>query len=345
MFESIISSHFAKLGTALSKSFTRYVSGTISACSSSTYEIARHVCKANNMSFNTNEKGLNYLLNNDNFQVDDNYWRMHMKMIFELMSEQDLLRNGEKVYIQVDFTSNQEDFLILCASIIVNNRSVPLYFTMRNYPKKKNQYDHKKMELAFLKGLKHLLSKKYQYVIVADRGFGNKRFIEACEQTGFEYLIRMEPNMNIDYGDAIGIMEEICDSDQIYEIEVKKWRKKLTIHKHSNEAGSWYLASNIKDLKHSKSLEIYKDRFKIEKCFQDLKSSGFDIESSKIRKYSNYKRLLVLCMAAHGLLVLFGNFIVCKMPAFLKNSAEMASAISAYFQSEKRHTLYFQKNN
>ena len=87
----------------------------------------------------------------------------------------------------------------------------------------------------------------------------------------------------------------------------------------------------------------YKNRFKIEKCFQDLKSSGFDIENSKIRKYSNYKRLLAMCTVAHALLVLLGNFIVSKIPHFLKNSEEMVDATLAFFQSEGKHTSYFQK--
>jgi hypothetical protein len=69
-------------------------------------------------------------------------------MIFALLTEQDLINPEEKVYIQIDFTSNEDNFLILCASIIVNNRSVPLYFTMRNYPTRQGQYDHKKMEQA-----------------------------------------------------------------------------------------------------------------------------------------------------------------------------------------------------
>jgi hypothetical protein len=344
MFEPVISHHFSKLGVALSKSFTRHVSGVISACNFSTYEIARHVSKINGKGFSTNERGLNYLLSNDNFQIDDNYWRMHINMIFALMSEQNLLQDGGKIYIQIDFTSSEDNFLILCASIIVNNRSIPIYFTMRNYPKKKDQYDHKKMESAFLNGLRHILSKKYQYVIVADRGFGNKRFIEACENCGFEYLIRITPNAKIKYFSNKGLMEEICQSNTEYVVQVVNWKKNLRVYRHSNEVGTWYLVSNINGLQHKESEDIYRNRFKIEKCFQDMKSSGFDMENSKIRKYSNYKRLLAMCMVAHALLVLLGNFIVNKAPYILKNSAEMAGVTLAYFQSEERHTTYFQKN-
>ena len=54
MFETVLSDHFSGFGIMLAKSFVRNVSGVISACSVSTYEIARHVCIANKMSFNTN---------------------------------------------------------------------------------------------------------------------------------------------------------------------------------------------------------------------------------------------------------------------------------------------------
>ncbi len=345
MFKNILNKYFSSLGGALSKSFVRYTSGVISSCSFSTHEIARYVSKETEKDFNTSEKGLNYLLSNPNFKIDDSYWRNHINMIFDLLSEQELIKKNEKIYIQVDFTSNKNYFLILVASIILNNRSIPIYFTMRNYPNHKEQYNHKKMESAFLKGLKHVLSKKYKYVIVADRGFGNQRFIELCEKTGFEYLIRGIPNLKIKYNNSKDILEKICDKDEIYEVEILKWCKTINVYRSSNEKGVWFLFSNIKYRNYKDAASNYADRFKIEKCFQDLKSSGFNVEKTKIRKYSNYKRLLAIAMVAHCLLVLLGHIITVKMPKFLKNSALMASVVLAYFLSEKKLQPYLQKNS
>ena len=326
MFENIIDKYFSSLNKRIRKSFVRCSSGVINACSFSTHEIARHISKATGKDFNTSEKGLNYLLSNDLFQIDDNYWRLHINMIFNLLLEQNIIKKNEKIYIQVDFTSNKDNFLILCASIIINNRAVPLYFTMRNYPKRKNQYNHKKMESAFLKGLKHLLSKKYQYIIVADRGFGNKRFIELCEENDFNYLIRLTSNMKVESRNNIGIINDVCKENGKYEVNVLKWSKNITVYKSSIEAAEpWYLVSNIDGLNSEKASSLYSDRFKIEKCFQDMKSSGFNMEKSKIRKYSKYKKLLALCALAHALLVLLGHLIVVKMPHFLKNSADILS--------------------
>jgi hypothetical protein len=345
MFDDILNKYFSSLGVSLTKSFIRNTSGVISACSFSTHEIARHVSKITGHDFNTSEKGLHYLLSNEHFQIDDHYWRQHINMVFDLMLEQEIIKKNEKIYLQIDYTTSEDYFLILVVSVIVNNRSVPLYFTMRNYPKCKNQYNHKKMEQAFLKGLRHVLSKKFVYVIVADRGFCNERFLGLCEENEFDYIIRATPNLKIKHRTKQGLMDEICLNDGAYESDILHWKKSLTISKCSNEKGSWYLLSNLKCQDHKEVGDIYKHRFKIEKCFQDLKSSGFNIEKTKIRKYSKYKRLLAIIMVAHVLLVLLGHVIAVKLPSFLKNSALMADVILAYFLSEERLVPYLQASN
>lgn len=340
MFNSILSKYFSNLGPKISPSVLRYTSGIISACSFSTAEISRYVSKETGQNFNTSDKGLTYLLSNRNFQIDDKYWRCHINMIFDLMQEQDLIENDGRIFIQVDFTSFEDFFLILTASVIIKERSVPLYFSMRNYPKKKGQYDHKRMERAFIKGLKHVLSKKYQYIIVADRGFANDRFLEILEENAFDYLIRSNSNLKVQFYDIKGIMEAVCDKKGIYDAKIISWERDVKICRCENEKGQWHLLSNIDWLDYDGMQKAYEDRFKIEKCFQDLKSSGFDIEKSKIRKYSRYKKLLAMTMIAHALLVFLGHLIVVKLPTFLKNSLLMESVILAYFQSDEKLCSY-----
>ena len=182
-------------------------------------------------------------------------------------------------------------------------------------------------------------------MIVADRGFGNQRFIEICEDVGFEYLIRVTPNLKIVHENETGIMEAIFHEDGVYPVLATTWNKAITVCRCSNEKGAWYILSSIKNIDCKNAGEFYAKSFKIEKCFQDLKSSGFNIESTKIRKYSNFKRLLAMVMAARVLLVMLGHMITVKIPSFLKNSAFMANVILAYFQSEERLIPYLQKEN
>jgi hypothetical protein len=133
------------------------------------------------------------------FQIDDNLWRIHTSLIFDLLRERGFLNEGKKIAINVDFTSSTDDFSILSASIPFQGRAIPLYFSIRNYPQKKNSLNQKKMEEAFIKELSHLLSNKYSYVIVADRGFGNGRFVNLCESNGFSYILRTHLTQNLNY--------------------------------------------------------------------------------------------------------------------------------------------------
>jgi hypothetical protein len=323
---------FFMLLEALKDNFTR-VDPTISAnilivteammrCgSSNSSDVVRELNKLKNNNFKTSDMWLYRLLDHKNFQIDDNFWRCYIKSIFKILFEQgEISKKGDKIVIAIDFTSDKDDFLILCASLIINNLTIPIYFSMRNYPKRKNQYDQKKMELAFIKALKHILSDKYKYIFIADRGFGNERFIGNCLQESFDIMVRIEPNMNIKINGKQGIASKILTEDGVYPCYIEAWKKNYTIIRHSKDDKIWYILTNLSNSKALEVAEIYKKRFRIEKLFQNLKSSGFDIEKSKIKKYDRFKRMLFLSCFAHSMLVLIGKFVDEKLPNFKKNS-------------------------
>jgi len=125
-----------------------------------TAQVARGMHEVNGYSFKTNDMRVYRLLQSKNFQVNDRLWRSHLQLVFQLLRESGL-KNRELIQINVDFTSDRDDFLILCASINFQSQSIPLYFSIRIYPKLKEAIDQKKMELAFFKALRHLLPTKY----------------------------------------------------------------------------------------------------------------------------------------------------------------------------------------
>ena len=143
-------------------------------------QITHQMCKMNGNSFHANDVKLGRFLNSPAFKINDTIWRSVVKLVIQLLRERDYLKSAQLIPINVDFTTKKDEFLILFASIPFMGRAIPLYFSMRRYPQKKGTSDQKKQEKAFMKELKHLLPKGYTYVIVADRGFGNTRFIELC---------------------------------------------------------------------------------------------------------------------------------------------------------------------
>ncbi len=62
----------------------------------------------------------------------------------------------------------------------------------------------------------------------------------------------------------------------------------------------WYLLTDMSFAGIQEITQINRNRFQIEKTFQDQKSSGFDMEKSKIELYTRFKKLVFYC-CFHGL--------------------------------------------
>ena len=312
-FSNFISSYFGKFSDTFCGNLSLFVLSTIKSGSANTAEISSEACVINNKSFNTNSMRLYRFLQNEEFFVSDMLWRCYIKFAFFFLEERKIINKKEKVYINIDFTSKNDNFLILSASIKYSDKNFPIYFSIRRYPKRKNRMSQKKMERAFIKELRHLLSKQYQYVIVADRGFGNERFISLCEEFGFNYLIRVAPKITIEEGGKRYLLQDVKENADMH-IKIRNWDKenggkKIRVIVSKKEDKIWYLLTDLKDKSHCFIGERYGYRFKIEKCFQDQKSNGFDIESSKIDNYARFKRLLFIVYISQSLTLILGEFI------------------------------------
>ena len=183
--KEVIDHYFSGFRKGLFDNVYYFVNGMLRSGTASTWSVARSMTFDTKKDFKANEKRIQKLLRSPNFQIDDKMWRCYINLLFDAMKERNLLKDKDNLLIKVDYTTDRDDFLILSASVDFNGKTVPLYFSLRNYPKRKNQYDQKFMEAAFIKALRHILSKKYSYTIVADRGFGNNRFIKLLRENGF----------------------------------------------------------------------------------------------------------------------------------------------------------------
>ena len=219
----ILSSIFSNQGKVQSRNLSLLALGLLQSQTANTYSIARGISSITDASFNSSEKRVNRFLDSDRFQIDDSLFRCHKNFIFTALLEMNLLE--DVIFINVDFTTKKDEFLILSASIPFKNRGIPLYFTMRNYPKTKGKLNQKKMELAFIKGLKHLLPQNLKYVIVADRGFCTERFINLCLNEGFDYIIRTITNLNLLLDSQKTNLKNINEGElDIKNVYLTKWK-------------------------------------------------------------------------------------------------------------------------
>jgi hypothetical protein len=262
------------------------------------------------------------------------------------LEERKVINEGEKIQINVDFTSCEDNFLILSASVpLSDDKFITLYWNTRKYPKKKNGMSQTKMEGAFIRRLRHILSKKYQYIIVADRGFGNDRFMRLCENNNFDFVLRLNNNLNIimENDNNINNVKNI-NTDNKFKAKIPSWNnieRYFTVKRADDNIGDdkepaiWRLISDNGELD---AFSIYSKRFKIEKIYQDFKSSGYNIEGSKIRKYDRFRRLLYIVTLAHCLTCFLGDIIQKTKNNLKKNFNECApinsNLISAFLESD-----------
>jgi hypothetical protein len=303
-----LSKFFGKCGKVFSKQIDTMTKGILQCGRASTGLIAQSISVIKKIDFHTADAYVYRFFKANTFQIDDRFWRCHVNMLFCLLKEKMGLKPGQNIQINVDYTTMNNDFLILMASVNVGGeKDICLYFTTRKYPIKKDQISLSKMELAFFNGLIHVLSKKYSYTIVADRGFGNGRIVQICEKLGLKYAIRVQDNLRIKTQDAnIKKLQDLQGLTGDYDVYVEAWEKRVKFVVNTNGKQSWYIATNLEDID---VVDVYEQRFKIEKLFQDIKSSGYDIEKTLIRKYDRVRRMLYLVVLGHAITTFLGQFV------------------------------------
>ena len=332
---TIIGKYFKGIRENTVKNLAYVVEGIMRSGKASVWHAAQAMSAVNNQSFKTNEKRGNRLLQDDNFQIDDTMFRKYTKILFTALREREKLQERDRIQINVDYTTDNEDFLILMSSIKFGSRAVPLYFSMRLYPRRKNQMDQKKMESSFIKALRHLLPKKYEYTIVADRGFGNQRFAKLCEENGFDFVLRINENLKIERQGKTENLEQYNGKNEKFKAQVVSWNKEYSFEIKTKNGSTWFLMMPPES---KNGAERYEQRFSIEKCFQDQKSSGFDMEKCKIKKYDRFKRLYFSMCLSQLLVVIAGEYVETENHPLKKTFPITADLISAFLSSDLNYS-------
>lgn len=335
MMDALMNSYFSQYSQSFLKNLHFMTQGMLRSGSCNTSDLARGMNQETKESFKANDMRIYRFLQNKEFQIDDQLWRGYFQIVFDALKERGLIKFGDLIPLKVDYTTSLDNFLILSVSLDFKGRSVPLYFTLRKYPKRSGQMDQKKMEAAFMKGLRHLLSKKYKYVILGDRGFGNKRFAALCRSCGFDYVLRMNDSLGLEASGEKKNLEEYAKKAFDLTAQVRVWKE---IHRFvgcAQDKNYWILLTSLSDKRESIQA-LYSKRFGIEKCFQDQKSSGFNIERTKIRKYDRFKRLYFCVCMAQIFTVIVGEFLHSKSHPIKKKYPAHIAVILASFGWEKK---------
>lgn len=125
--QQVITDKFSKKRKSVRDNIALSILSLIQSESCALPELAIQMSSLNGCTAPSNELRISRFLKAKTFQIDDNLWRVHISLIFNLLKERDFLDNDRKIAINVDFTSSTDDFSILSASIPFQGRAIPLY--------------------------------------------------------------------------------------------------------------------------------------------------------------------------------------------------------------------------
>jgi len=203
---------------------------------------------------------------------------------------------------------------LLVFSLPANGRSIP-FFT-KVVAKKAGDGAMIRAENEALEALQRICGNGPDVVIVADRGFGNQRWVPTAKKLGFHFVQRVVGAFYADTERYIGKLEEmnLCEGARMRdwglgtlgEDEAIEGRLVTAFDPDAKEP--WYLITDLKDAPVKELVSIYRRRWWIETTFRDNKNRewGLGLGNVILKDYHRYERLFYIVALAFIFLVAHG---------------------------------------
>ena len=170
-------------------------------------------------------------------------------------------------------------------------------------------------EQAALQELAALLPQARSVVIVADRGFASRRWLDAIEAQGWSYVQRLPRHHVADLETHIGPLQELKVRSGTRAKEYgwgtlgeARRRARLVVCKAKDAKEPWYLATNLQDQCAAEIVRYYQRRMWIEAMFRDWKNKnwGLGMRGIKLKEPERHDRLFLVLALAYIFLTAFG---------------------------------------
>ena len=257
-------------------------------------------------------KQIDRLLSNPGFDI----WDVSAQYVPYIIGQRKV------IFVALDWSSfYQDEQLTLSLNLITKHgKATPLVWkTINNSQLKNNRARYEDQILSRLKEV--LPASVVKVVIIADRGFADKKFFEFIEKTlGFRYLIRIKSNTTIGIKNKKG--EETHQSAKEWLLKSGRMRHAKNVMltrkdsclvprfiavKKRGMKDAWFLASNYR-VNGNRLMWLYNKRWSIEPYFRDIKDNrfGFGLSHTHIGSPERRDRLFLVMNICYILLTLLG---------------------------------------
>ena len=254
----------------------------------------------------------------DRLNVDEEFWRGHVRLIFTLPYFYPIRR--KKIVLLMDSTTLRNKYWVFALSVTYRNRAIPVYMGIWEGVKKKYQFWDRMREVIEMG--KKILPSRYEYEIVADNGFGGNMMWEICDEMGWDYVTGINYTTS---GEKIEGAEHVQLSlfhrNPIEKPNLKKGVNLVTTERNGNR---WYLATNREDRK--EVLMDYKEIMWMEKSFRDLKVRlKWEKFTEKLPLKHRIEKLLIVSVMSYAIQLSLGGMV--DVP---RNEEESKTIISRF---------------
>ena len=222
-----------------------------------------------------------------------------------------------QVVVLADWT-DRHDFQQLALALPRDGRALPFFCV--TVKKGDGSGDHEGLmiqaESLALEMLAKFCGSDIAPVIIADRGFGNARWLNDIAKRGWYFVQRLACNHGVDVEHYIGPLKELgirrgwTPKDWGWgTMNEREWGPIRLVSVYDRDADEpWYLVTNLVDELPVQIVRLYKRRMWIEAMFRDLKNRnwGMGMGQTKLTQASRLDRHFVILALAYMLLFAFG---------------------------------------
>ena len=179
-----------------------------------------------------------------------------------------------------------------------------------------------------------------EVVVVADRGFGNRRWMEGVDARGWFFVVRLSRNFNVDTEGYMGNLHEMRfrprqrprDYGWGFIGEQAEVEGRLVVQYSRGYAEPWFLATNLKDAFSTVIVRYYQRRMWIEAMFRDWKNRqwGMGLDAVRLSQADRHDRLFIVLALAY--------IFLCACGAFAEHTG-LAQALKANTRKDRVMTL------